>query len=456
MNRLNRSADLRSALSQDSGLLTQGKSACSNASSARRLEVGDTADRRSALLGSALRLRVSARAESIVRSGHPWLFADSIRGQTRTGQLGDLVVIYDRKDRFLALGLFDPESAIRVRVLHTGKPQPVNRAFWDQKLKPPLKLRSGLFDERTTGFRWIHGESDGWPGLVLDRYGATLVLKLYTAAWLPWLETIVGLFAETLRPQTIVLRLSRNIQEVTRRVFGKRDGRILQGADSEATAPFLETGLHFEADIVRGQKTGFFLDQRENRRRLETLARGRSVLNAFSFSGAFSLYAARGGARSITELDISAHALAAAERNFSLNDSDPPIRGCACRRVQADAFAWLAENPEKRFDLVVLDPPSMARRESERAGAIAAYLNLARMGIAHLARGGMLLACSCSAHVSEAEFYQAVLTSAANSRRPFREIARAGQPADHPAAFEQTKYLKAVYLRFDSGFDLLS
>jgi 23S rRNA (cytosine1962-C5)-methyltransferase len=209
----------------------------------------------------------------------------------------------------------------------------------------------------------------------------------------------------------------------------------------------LETGLRFEADVARGQKTGFFLDQRENRRQLETLAGGRAVLNAFSFSGGFSLYAARGGARSVLDLDISPHALAAAERNFALNQSEVAVRQCRQERIPADAFDWLAANPTRQFDLIALDPPSFAKRETERAGAIAAYRRLAALGIDHLKPGGIILACSCSAHVSEDEFFGAVRTAAANSNRGFTELARAGQPADHPAAFAEARYLKATYLR---------
>ena len=160
-----------------------------------------------------LRLRVTAAAESVLRSGHPWLFADSIREQNRAGQAGELAVIYDRKDRFLATGLFDPDSPIRVRLLHVGKPRAIDRDWWSERLTRALEARQGLFDEQTTGFRWINGESDGWPGLVLDRYDRTLVLKLYTAAWLPRLEEIAGLITGRLRPERIVLRLSRNIQE---------------------------------------------------------------------------------------------------------------------------------------------------------------------------------------------------------------------------------------------------
>src|SRR5437867_3779934 len=140
-----------------------------------------------------LRLRVSTSAESRVRAGHPWVFAESIREQNRPGQLGELAVIYDRQDRFLGLGLFDPESPIRMRMLHTGKPQTVDVKWWRERLRQALVRREGMFDEQTTGYRWIHGENDGWPGLVLDRYDTTLVLKLYTAAWLPRLKQLVDL-----------------------------------------------------------------------------------------------------------------------------------------------------------------------------------------------------------------------------------------------------------------------
>ena len=134
---------------------------------------------------SRLRLRTTAAAEAALRSGHPWLFSASIREQNREGETGELAVVYDRKDRFLAAGLFDRESSIRFRALQTGKPQTIDKAWWKSRLKAALERRAGLFEAETTGFRWINGESDGWPGLVLDRYDSTLVLKLYTAAWLP-------------------------------------------------------------------------------------------------------------------------------------------------------------------------------------------------------------------------------------------------------------------------------
>ncbi len=399
-----------------------------------------------------LRLRVTATAESILRSGHPWLFADSIREQNRAGEVGELAAIYDRKDKFLAVGLFDPDSPIRVRILHAGKPQAIDHDWWFARLAQALDLRRGLFDGQTTGYRCINGESDGWPGLVMDRYDTTLVLKLYTAAWLPRLEEIVGLIANSswaggapLKPQ-IVLRLSRNIQKIAEARFKHSDGEVLQGAKIAEPVVFLESGLRFEADVLRGQKTGFFLDQRENRRRVETMARGRSVLNAFSFSGGFSLYAARGGARSVTDLDLSAHALASAKRNFQLNQSDPSVARCQHETIQADTFEWLQHNPARKFDLVIMDPPSLARREPERPGAIQAYGRLAALGIQALNRGGILLAASCSAHVTAEEFFEVVRQTAVKSGRKCSELQTTRHAPDHPVKFKEAEYLKAIYL----------
>jgi 23S rRNA (cytosine1962-C5)-methyltransferase len=375
------------------------------------------------------------------------LFADSIRQQNRTGHLGELAVIYDRKDRFLAVGLFDPDSPIRVRVLHAGRPQTIDAAWWPARLEQAVARRRGLFDEQTTGFRLLNGESDDWPGLVLDRYGDTLVLKLYTAAWLPRLEEVLKVIREALMPGRVVLRLSRNIQPTAESRFQKTDGQVVVGGPLEGPVVFLESGLRFEVDVLRGQKTGFFLDQRENRRIVETLARGRRVLNAFSFSGGFSLYAARGGARWVTDLDLSSHALVAAERNFALTQSLAAVAACRHECVQAEAFEWLGANEGREFDLIILDPPSLAKREAERAGAIRAYGRLATLGLAHLTPGGVLVACSCSAHVSAEEFFATVRRAAAGAGRGFEELRTTRHAPDHPAAFKEAEYLKAIYLR---------
>lgn len=395
-----------------------------------------------------LRLRVTAAAETQLRAGHPWVYGDSIREQNRDGSAGELAVIYDRKDAFLAVGLFDPGSPIRVRILHAGKPQTIDNAWWTARLAQAIERRRGLFDEQTNGYRVINGESDGWPGLVLDRYDETFALKLYTAAWLPRFEEISNLIRAYLKPKRLVLRLSRNIQAAAREKISAEDGQVLFGDRLETSPAFLESGIRFEADVYHGQKTGFFLDQRENRRAVESLAGGRNVLNAFSFSGGFSLYAARGGATSVTDLDISAHALASAQRNFALNQPNATIARCRHELAQADAFDWLAANESRQFDLIILDPPSFAKREGERAGAIRAYEKLAGLGIQHLTRGGTLVACSCSAHVTAEEFFDAVRRSAGKSARAFQEIQTTRHAPDHPATFKEAEYLKAIYLRF--------
>jgi 23S rRNA (cytosine1962-C5)-methyltransferase len=396
-----------------------------------------------------LRLRVTATAETLLRRGHPWLFADSVREQNREGNLGELAVIFDRKDQFLAVGLFDPDSPIRVRILHAGKPQNIGAGWWHTNLKRALQKRAGLFEATTTGYRCINGESDAWPGLILDRYDQTLVLKIYTAIWFQRLNEIVDLIGAELPNERMVLRLSRNIQNAAEKQ-GLADGRILRGTPGSEPVLFSENGLRFEADVLRGQKTGFFLDQRENRKAVETLAAGKKVLNAFSFSGGFSLYAARGGAVSVTDLDISTHALAAARRNLALNAENQNVVRCRHELIQTDVFEWLQQNGERRFDLVILDPPSLARREVERAEAIRAYEKLVHGGIAHLEPGGILVAASCSAHVSGEEFFNAVRMVAKISGRKFSELRTTGHAPDHPATFKEAEYLKCVYLKFEA------
>jgi 23S rRNA (cytosine1962-C5)-methyltransferase len=401
----------------------------------------------------ALKLRLAPAAETAVRSGHPWIFDGSIRSQNREGRAGELAVIYSRRNDFLAIGFYDPRSPIRVRVLHVGPPLDLNETWWRARLQTSLDRRAGLFDDRTDGYRLINGESDRWPGLVLDRYGTTLVMKLYTAAWLPHLPLVVTRLRAALPfASALVLRLSRNLAATARDEHGVSEG-FLFAADSPppATVVFRENGLHFEADVLHGQKTGFFLDQRDNRAQVEQLARGRDVLNAFSFSGGFSLYAARGHARSVTDLDLSEHALASARRNFALNHaSSPAIASCPHHAIQADAFEWLARPPRERFDLIIVDPPSLARRESERHGALEAYTHLHTAALARLRPGGVLVAASCSAHVEKQEFFSAVRRTVRATGRSFHELWTSEHAPDHPATFPEARYLKCLALHCDS------
>jgi 23S rRNA (cytosine1962-C5)-methyltransferase len=369
-----------------------------------------------------LRLRLRPTAESIVRGGHPWVFADSIKEQNREGRAGELAVIFDRNDQFLAVGFYDPESPIRVRIIQSGKPIGIDTDFWRTRFEQALAKRA--FDANTTGHRCIHGENDGFPGLVLDRYGDTCVFKIYTTAWTDRINEIAA-FANA---PNVIVRTSRNL--------GLPEATVLRG---KVTGPiqFVENGIRFEADVLRGQKTGFFLDQRENRQIVESLARGRAILNAFSFSGGFSVYAARGGATSVCDLDISAHALESARHNFALNKLAGPHE-----TIQADTFEFLAQNPSRKFGLIVLDPPSLAKRESEKAGALRAYRQLVQSALPWLDRGGILVAASCSGHVTPEEFFATVLKASG-----LKEFRRTENPVDHPATFPEARYLKCIYLR---------
>ncbi len=406
-----------------------------------------------------LRVRLTGGAEAALKGGHPWIYAEGIQDLNRPGEVGELAAVYNPRNRFEGMGLFDPHSPIRVRMLYQGKARPLNEAWWASHLEAALSRRAGLFDADTTGYRCINGESDGWPGLVLDRYDSTLVVKLYTAAWLPRWPEIADLFEQRFQPERIVLRLSRNLQsgapvtaESSRDPISGvllEDGALVRGAplDKAGRVVFQEHGLRFEAEVQRGQKTGFFLDQRENRAQVGSLSHGREVLNTFSYSGGFSLHAARGGAKAVTDVDQSAHALASAARNFALNRWNTTVRACRHEAVQADVFAWLRESPPRDWDLVILDPPSFARKEAQRGDALKAYRNLVRGGIERLRRGGTLVAASCSAHVPSTEFFTLVRQTAKQSRRLFRELATTRHPSDHPSTFPEADYLKCIYLR---------
>lgn len=389
----------------------------------------------------SLRLRVTAAAERQVRAGHPWVFAASVRASNRAGHTGELAILYDRHDRFLAAGLYDAHSPIAVRILHRGKPTMIDAAWWRRRAAEAIGRRRMLLDAQTTGYRLINGESDGWPGLVLDRYDDTLVLKLYTAAWLPRLDELVSLLATGRR---MVLRLSRNIQSEARRQIGKSDGEVVQGPPLDGPVILLENALRFEADVQRGQKTGFFLDQRENRLRVRSLAGGRAVLNLFSYTGGFSLNAAAGGATRVMSVDVSEPALEGARRNFALN---PSLATSLHETLRADVFSWMREPPSQRFDMVVLDPPSLAKKESERADAVAAYGKLIASAALRLNPEGILVAASCSAHVPAEEFFGVARDVFLRGGRRWEELGVTLHAPDHPASFAEAQYLKCVYIR---------
>ena len=389
-----------------------------------------------------LRLQLFPRAETAVLKGHPWVFGDSIKSQNREGEAGEIAVMYDRKDRFMALGFYDPDSPICVRIVHCGKPATIDRAWWLARAQEAKGRRAVVCSATTNGARCINGESDGFPGLVADRYAGTLVVKIYTAGWLRIWDDVESVLREVFEPEFLVLRMSRNLLEAS------GETERFRGAPGTEVVVFEENGIRFESAVLHGQKTGFFLDQRENRARVEELAKGRDVLNVFSFSGGFSLYAARGGAKSVTDLDISAHALESAVRNFQLNAGDPRIAEVPHECVQADAFKWMDET-QRKFDLIIMDPPSLVKRARDQDGAMAAYRHLNTRAISMLRPGGILVAASCSAHVPAADFLSMVREQADRAGRKWREIWTSGHADDHQATFPEAEYLKALCFSFD-------
>lgn len=397
----------------------------------------------------AVAVRVRPAAERALRSGHPWLFEESITSISRQAEAGDVAVVFDGKNRFLAAGLYDPDDLIRVRVFAPREPEEIGPDMFRRRVEAALRLRSDVVSAETTGFRILSGENDAMPGLVVDQYDRTLVMELFAAAWLPRLRAIVPVLEELLRPERILLLVSNRVAASPACPAGATGGVVLRGPEPDDGVPFLETGLRFEAHPFEGHKTGFYLDQRENRRRLEAHTSGGRVLNVFAYTGAFSLYAARGGASEVVSVDQAAPALAQARRHFELNARDGNVAACRHRTVEGDAFEVMEGlgGDRERFDVVVIDPPSFARAARHREKALAAYRALTSLALPLVRSGGLLVQASCSSRVGADEFFDAVGEAARGAGRPLHDLERTGHPPDHPVTFPEGAYLKCLWAR---------
>lgn len=396
-----------------------------------------------------LAVRVRPTAERAIRFGHPWLFEDSITSISGEGSVGDIAVVFDGQKRFLAAGLLDPESLIRIRLLVHGESDEIGPELYRRRIADALGRRSEVASSQTTGFRVLNGGSDGVAGLVADLYDRTLVLQLFTAAWLPHLDDLVGAFRELLAPERILLLVADRVAAGASCPPEFREGAVLVGDAPPDGVPFLETGLRFEAHPFQGHKTGFYLDQRANRRRLGAESGGARVLNVFSYSGGFSVHAARGGAVEVISLDQAAPALAQAERHFRLNAGEAAVAACRHRTVEGDAFEVMASlgSRGEDFDIVVVDPPSFARAARHRPGALKAYRALTRLAVPLVRPGGLLVQASCSSRIGTDEFYGAVEREARASGRPLTDVKHTGHPPDHPVGFREAEYLKCLWGR---------
>ncbi|MEM8863863.1 MAG: class I SAM-dependent rRNA methyltransferase, partial [Chloroflexota bacterium] len=346
--------------------------------------------------------------------------------------------------KFLSVGLYDPDSPIRVKILASGKPTKINDEWFLDQLQAAADKRSHLTETGTNGYRLVYGEGDFLPGLIIDKYDQTLVIKIYSAAWFPHLRSILVGLEAVMPAERWVLRLSRNVQ--AGETWGLTDGMMLKGELPSGPIPFTENGLNFAADVIHGHKTGFFFDHRDNRQRVGKLAKNKHVLDVFAYTGGFSLFAAAGGAKSVMSLDISQPALEAAGANFALNQDRPEVANCRHETVASDAFPALEDLAKsgRKFDLIVVDPPSFAKSKDEVDGAIKAYDRLTELALNVLGEQGLLVMASCSSRVSAELFFDTVINAAEELERPLWEQFKSQHAADHPLRdeFPEGAYLK--------------
>ncbi len=409
-------------------------------------------------------------------SRHPWVFQGAVDWLVGDPQPGDVVDVIDDAERFVARGLFNPQSQICVRLYSWDETVPLDEAFWSQRLDDAIALRRRLFgtrrmdassvrlgddsNEQTDGrsvhpteeltfssdsaCRLVFSEADGLSGLTVDRYGDWLLLQVTSFALSKRLDLIVQLLRSKLNPRGIWLRTEKGIREAEG--LELTDG-LLWGDAPPRPLVIRENGVQFSLDVAEGQKTGFFLDQRDNRRRVADLVREHRVLDVCCYSGGFALNClVNGGASHVTGVDMSESALALAQFNAELN-------GVADRLtlVKRDCFKALEEFAAagERFDTVILDPPKLARHKQGVEAALRGYYSLNRSALSILKPGGFLVTCSCSGHVSHEMFLDALAQAALHENRRLQILEARGAAADHPTSITclESDYLKCYLCR---------
>ncbi|MFC5045650.1 class I SAM-dependent rRNA methyltransferase [Aquimarina hainanensis] len=389
-------------------------------------------------------VKLKPSAEKMVRRGHPWVFQDSITKQSTAAEAGDLAIIYDsKKNSFLACGFFDPQSPIRIKLIQYKKQALINKEWFEAKIDEAKKIRTKLLETATNSYRLIFGENDSFPGFIADVYDHVLVVKLYSHIWFPYLKEIVPYLIKTSGCKTVVLRLSRLLQG-NNTSFGHYDGEVLYGTLESEVVIFKEHGVLFSANVIKGHKTGYFLDHRYNRKKVGTYAKGKTVLDVFSYAGGFSVHALSGGAKEVTSLDISKHALEMAKENVALNAP----KGKHITMV-SDAFEGLQRliSQKKTFDIVVIDPPSFAKSAAEINKAKHSYSRLAKLGAQLVAKNGILVLASCSSRIIAEDFFEITEEAILQMNDRFELLEKTYHDIDHPVTFAEGAYLKCAYYR---------
>ncbi len=392
-----------------------------------------------------LAVKLNAKGEQFVLQNHPWVFSDNIVKIKATAEAGDLAIVFGKnKNRVIGLGLYDPNSPIRIKMLHSSTEKAeINADFFHHKIQIAYSKRESLLKTNTNSYRLLFGENDGFPGLIADVYAKVLVVKIYSEIWLPYLETIIPSLQQISNVDTIVVRLSRSLENS--KLHQLQNGEVVYGTLENEVVAFVEHNVNFSANVIKGHKTGYFLDHRANRKQVGEWSRDKTVLDVFSYAGGFSVHALFNGAKEVTSLDISKQALEIALQNGKLNNYTGKHKVIA-----GDAFAELKNLIKNKttFDVVVIDPPSFAKQASEIDLAKKKYAQLARLGEQLTAKNGLLVLASCSSRVVSQVFLDINSQTLGTSKRKYKVVLKTQHDSDHPVGFPEGAYLKCAYYRF--------
>jgi len=372
-----------------------------------------------------------------IQKGHLWVFSNELANVPRDIAAGETVQLFTHDKKFMGTGFYNPHSLIAFRLL-TRKDEQPDKDFFLKRFLEALKLREKTYSpEETNAYRLVHGESDGLPGLIVDRFNQAIVLQAFSAGMDVHLPLITKVLQELFKPEVIVVRNESILRELEGIPLYKD---VVMGNRKATKQTIYDAGISYDVDVFEGQKTGFFLDQRENRRVIRKFAKDAEVLDVFTNDGGFALNALYCGAKSAILVDASQEALQRAEHNAKLNNfSEYSL-------VAADAFDMLEQMGEAKesFDLVILDPPSFTKSRKNLPGALKGYKRLNKLGMQLVKNGGFLATASCSHHVSEEDFLQTIHQAALAAGCQLRLIYKNSQPFDHPVllSMPETSYLK--------------